>query len=64
MPLGVTKSSALTSVRSEVRVDQQVLGQEEGTLEKGQRAGGGLPWRGMLSTKESGLLPLSGIPWW
>lgn len=41
---------------------QKVLGKERGTLEKGQRAGGGLPSRGMLSARESEGLPLSGTP--
>ena len=33
----------------EVHVDQQVLGKEGGTLERGQRAAGGPPRRGCLA---------------
>lgn len=62
-PLCTTENCPLTSLRSEVGVDQQVLGKDRGTLEKGQRAGGGHPREDHLAPENLGGCPLRRSLW-
>lgn len=63
VPLCTTENCPLTSLRSKVGVDQQVLGTDRGTLEKGQRAGGGHPREDHLAPENLGGCPLRCSLW-